>query len=482
MTEENITNQKLDQKAACAEPSHIPAQLDWRSHLRKGHGLSEEQLRKFLDLVAVVRGESVSAEQKRFTWVEIYQAGFPRAFTLDAIQFRAAVLGNPLIDMVTTGLRTGSDAVDKVEKEPRAEGGETSELDQYHAEVPTEDLCSSMVDHASHETSVPPEDGFVGQVNNAAGLDEAATEKAEPREQASSAEGKSIEKHGAAKASGQSKPSRKTARSKLIKGSDSSAPGNAIKSTADLPSINLLKKDDNYVRELSPSEQLRLEDYEKCIRNHGPAFMKVARALWEIKSGKLYLARHGTFEGYCKDWLEITTNYGNRLIQAGRLMERLGKMPIGTGCLPKNEAQARQFSGLNEAQQIELAQRVKVLVKDEAPTAEDFGEARELLFPRKQREKKPGLTTIDIEATVIPSAETPLTKELSTALHAGLDDALRELRTIHFELNDAMSFLEGGVDLDAILEKLTAIKDRSSLLIHNVQTLAGVRNVVADAA
>lgn len=98
-------------------------------------------------------------------------------------------------------------------------------------------------------------------------------------------------------------------------------------------------------------QQSRLEELEVVIERGLKTFIEVGMALLEIRDKRLYDKKHQTFEDYCRERWHMTRIHANRLIAASEVVEIL--KPIGF--IPQNEAQAREFNGLEPDEQKALA-------------------------------------------------------------------------------------------------------------------------------
>jgi hypothetical protein len=103
---------------------------------------------------------------------------------------------------------------------------------------------------------------------------------------------------------------------------------------------------------LSRSEKNRLAELETQIND---AFYRAGQALKEIRDSRLYRDNYASFEDYCRDKWDIARNYGNKLIAASEVVKNLSTNGTHT---PKSERQARPFTSLPPAQQIDAWQEV----------------------------------------------------------------------------------------------------------------------------
>ena len=105
-------------------------------------------------------------------------------------------------------------------------------------------------------------------------------------------------------------------------------------------------------RILSGSEKKRLAELEFQIKD---AFYRAGQALKEIRDCRLYRDKYQTFEDYCQDKWEIARNYANKLIAASEVVKNVS---TGGSHIPKSERQARPFTSLPPAKQIDAWQEV----------------------------------------------------------------------------------------------------------------------------
>lgn len=96
----------------------------------------------------------------------------------------------------------------------------------------------------------------------------------------------------------------------------------------------------------------RLKVLEGVIRRGKEAYLKVGRALDEIRKEELYKPEYKNFDSYCRETFGWTRRYADRHITWARVAAYLA--PIGVN--PANEAQAREIGRLAELP--EVARRV----------------------------------------------------------------------------------------------------------------------------
>jgi hypothetical protein len=102
--------------------------------------------------------------------------------------------------------------------------------------------------------------------------------------------------------------------------------------------------------ELTPMEQVKLEQLEAVVDNGLRTFVEVGLALGQIADQRLYKAAYGSFEAYLRERWQLGEAYGRRLIQAARVVTVLSPIGETSGLpAPTNEAQARELVRLHQA-------------------------------------------------------------------------------------------------------------------------------------
>jgi predicted NAD-dependent protein-ADP-ribosyltransferase YbiA (DUF1768 family) len=138
-------------------------------------------------------------------------------------------------------------------------------------------------------------------------------------------------------------------------------------------------------KKLTDVEEKNLQRYEAVIREHGDKFVEVGLALWAIREEKLYLKTHTTFEAYCQDKFDFTSNYGGRLLRSAEAVNRLETdlktVPIGTVVLPKTESQVRELLRVKPKDRIKVLTEAVKKSPDNALTASQIRAAAEKLKP-----------------------------------------------------------------------------------------------------
>ena len=111
---------------------------------------------------------------------------------------------------------------------------------------------------------------------------------------------------------------------------------------------------------LTVVEQKRLAELETIVKENFLGFVAVGNALAEINEKRLYRKNTPqgtrTFDGYCQELWEISSDYAYRIIKSARVMDNLLTIVNKTSAnypklLPANEAQARELAKLKPEEQ-----------------------------------------------------------------------------------------------------------------------------------
>lgn len=139
-----------------------------------------------------------------------------------------------------------------------------------------------------------------------------------------------------------------------------------MENTVGIPLVNALSDHPN---KLLPVQKQRLEELEKIIHTNFLAFYEVGCALKEIRTLKLYVATHDTFELYCREMWDMAKRHVYHLIAASKVMDVLsgnreqnekvnhgalledGKKVNNCALIPLNEAQTRPLTRLETPEQ-----------------------------------------------------------------------------------------------------------------------------------
>lgn len=97
---------------------------------------------------------------------------------------------------------------------------------------------------------------------------------------------------------------------------------------------------------LPPFHRRRLKELEHVIEEGLTTFVRVGRALQEIRNRRLYRETHRTFEDYCRERFGIGRHYAYRQIRGAEITAVLDDVDScqQTDRLPANEAQARPLT------------------------------------------------------------------------------------------------------------------------------------------
>lgn len=117
---------------------------------------------------------------------------------------------------------------------------------------------------------------------------------------------------------------------------------------------------------LTAIEHKSFAECEQVIAKGMHTFVEVGNALLAIRDGKLYRDQYATFEAYCSERWEISSNYAKRLVRSSEVVRQLKTVPIGT-VLPATESQARPLTSIPMEQVNDVWQDAV----DTAPKAED---------------------------------------------------------------------------------------------------------------
>ena len=119
---------------------------------------------------------------------------------------------------------------------------------------------------------------------------------------------------------------------------------------------------------LSNVELVKLENFEVVIAENLQAFLKVGKALMEIRDERLYRATHETFEAYCEERWSISKVHAYRLVNAAETATAIAESnPLGYS--PENERQVRPLSQLPVDDRAEAWEEAVEEAGGEVPTA-----------------------------------------------------------------------------------------------------------------
>lgn len=129
--------------------------------------------------------------------------------------------------------------------------------------------------------------------------------------------------------------------------------------------------------DLSAPERDRLAELEEVVNRGLRTFVEVGSALAEIRDSRLYRAKHGTFEAYCRERWAMTDRRARQLMTAASTAKE-----VGTGTtVPENEAQARPLTRLKDPEQRREAWGKAVEESGGKPTGKDVEGAVRSMSP-----------------------------------------------------------------------------------------------------
>lgn len=166
------------------------------------------------------------------------------------------------------------------------------------------------------------------------------------------------------------------------------------------------------VESLSPQELSEFARLEKQIQRDidaaTPLFVRIAKALEQIRDTRLYRADYDDFRSYCRERWGKDHGYVYRLINAATVTDNLAALPIGSAntpaILPMNESQARPLVGLEPDQQREAWSGAVESAGGKQPTAKQVQASAEKVAPKAPAEPKD--VTAARKAGIIPEGAT----------------------------------------------------------------------------
>lgn len=121
----------------------------------------------------------------------------------------------------------------------------------------------------------------------------------------------------------------------------------------------LIRKGVDITEVLTDAERAKLQECEQIIKADLKTFLKVGRALAEIRDNRLYRETHKAFEKYCKDAWDLSKGYANQQIGGYQTVTLLESKMTAIAAknisdidehkeiiLPVNEAQTRKLTKL----------------------------------------------------------------------------------------------------------------------------------------
>lgn len=186
---------------------------------------------------------------------------------------------------------------------------------------------------------------------------------------------------------------------------------------------------------LTTIETTRLADCEQVIARGLNTFVEVGNALIEIRTDKLYRAEFGTFEDYCLSKWNLGQSRAYQFMDAAKVIADLKSSTIVE--LPANEAQAREFVGVEPEHRASVWQHVLESAPNGVVTAKHIRETvevyRDIHEPRE----------IDVSAW----NAAPLPPVMATTAYRHVSDDSYEWYTPQEYINAARSTM-GGIHLD----------------------------------
>lgn len=142
-----------------------------------------------------------------------------------------------------------------------------------------------------------------------------------------------------------------------------------------------MPEDQSPSHELSPSHRLRLRELEQVIDEGLATFVRVGRALQEIRDRRLYRESHASFEDYCRERFGLGRHWAYRQIRGAEVTSILEDVDScqQSGRLPATEAQARPLTPLEPEEAREAWSVAVELADGSQPTSGDVREAIERL-------------------------------------------------------------------------------------------------------
>lgn len=127
-----------------------------------------------------------------------------------------------------------------------------------------------------------------------------------------------------------------------------------------------------------PTSALALAEQERTIERGLQSFIDIGRALAKIRDQRLYLDTYNSFEVYCQSRWQLSRPRAYELMNAATLVDGMSAAiemsAIADTPLPSNEAQARELTGVNPADAVEIMAEVNEAT-DGKPTAKAIRDA-----------------------------------------------------------------------------------------------------------
>lgn len=160
------------------------------------------------------------------------------------------------------------------------------------------------------------------------------------------------------------------------------------------------------IKALTANESARLEQLHGIVIENIQSYLKVGRALAEIRDRELHRTRDGrTFEQYCKLVFDIARGTAYRYIAAAEVVSNVSKLDTDGDIIvmvPANEAQVRPLTQLKPDQQravwqaaVETAPGRRVTASHVAKVVKDFLGAEATSKTRSAREPEEADRQVD---------------------------------------------------------------------------------------
>jgi hypothetical protein len=172
---------------------------------------------------------------------------------------------------------------------------------------------------------------------------------------------------------------------------------------------------------LNAAEAANLKTLERTIENARGALLAMARALSEIRDGKLYRAEFSTFEEYCKVKWGFSKRRAYQLLEGA---ETVKSLPEKSEPLVHSERQARALALVPPEKRVEVLEEAS---KDGPVTAKKITEAAQKVEPEKP--------TQQLDKTGYPIPESILADWQHAESYSSL---LREVSNIKKVVSDAL--------------------------------------------
>ncbi len=186
---------------------------------------------------------------------------------------------------------------------------------------------------------------------------------------------------------------------------------------------------------LTPDEGKDFKRLDKIVSKAARTFVDASAALYEIRERRLYRAKHGTFADYCETVHQISRQYANKLIKAGRIRREMETIVSKRGLpMPDNEGQLRELARLSDPKEREevLVAAVEIVNREDGDGHLTARAIRQVVDARSDGEgARPSTSRPPTPVQRLTSAREAL-EELESALEKGADPrkALAALRRI----------------------------------------------------